>query len=314
MYRLVAGRWTQSAVLRAADGVAGDDFGQAVAISGSTIMVGAQGAVGAKGAVYWYARSGSRWVQSGEYRNPTGSSYGQLGWSVTVDGTVAAAGAPNIPEGQVVTFALSSGTWAKTENFVGTDTAAGDSFGWNLQLTSPSALVVTAPGHLNEGAAYVFHHAGSTWHQVQEFKARDTAANDGFGVGELSVSGSTLVIGAPYHATGAGRLYVFSSGPHGWVQSAELKGTTTVAGDHFGLGCAVAGTTIVTSGDRHGAGGEAYVFSDVHGHWTQGAAFTGSHTVAGDGFGRYVSLVGSTAAVAATVHDAGTGEAYVEHV
>jgi len=52
---------------------------------------------------------------------------------------------------------------------------------------------------------------------------------DGFG-GSVAISGNTIVIGAAGHDSQAGRAYVFTKGPTGWRQVAELKGNKTKAG------------------------------------------------------------------------------------
>ncbi len=55
--------WTRQAVLTASDGASGDLFGQAVALSGTTAMIGAPGRQNSTGAVYVFTRSGTTWTQ-----------------------------------------------------------------------------------------------------------------------------------------------------------------------------------------------------------------------------------------------------------
>jgi len=48
-----------------------------------------------------------------------------------------------------------------------------------------------------------------------------------------------VVIGAYDHAKDAGRAYVFAKTPSGWKETAELKGSDTVAEDYFGNSVAI---------------------------------------------------------------------------
>jgi hypothetical protein len=61
----VNGVWTQTAHLVASDGVTGDGCGYAVAVSGTTILVGGPGHNG-RGAVYVYDETGTAWTLSTE--------------------------------------------------------------------------------------------------------------------------------------------------------------------------------------------------------------------------------------------------------
>jgi hypothetical protein len=75
-------------------------------------------------------------------------------------------------------------------------------------------------------------------------KGSDTVAGDYFG-GSVATSGTTAIVGARDHANEAGRAYVFTETATGWNQTAELKGSDTVAGDQFGASVAISGTTAV---------------------------------------------------------------------
>jgi hypothetical protein len=55
--------WSQQARLMAGDGAAGDQFGYSVAISGTTIVVGAPGKSSGTGAAYVFVHSGTAWSQ-----------------------------------------------------------------------------------------------------------------------------------------------------------------------------------------------------------------------------------------------------------
>ena len=171
---------------------------------------------------------------------------------------------------------------------------------------SGSTIVVGAGRHAaSAGRAYVFTKAATGWQQAAELVGSDTAAGDGFGL-SVAVSGSTIVVGAPLHASKTGRAYVFTKAATGWQQAAELVGSGTAAGDAFGLSVAVSGSTIVVGDPEHASrAGGAYVFTEAAAGWQQAAELVGSDTAAGDEFGYAVAVSGSRASIA------GGSDAYV---
>ena len=54
---------------------------------------------------------------------------------------------------------------------------------------------------LSSGAAYVFFRSGTTWTQQAYLKASNSGAGDSFGL--VSVSGDTVVVGAPSESSNA---------------------------------------------------------------------------------------------------------------
>jgi hypothetical protein len=112
------------------------------------------------------------------------------------------------------------------------------------------------------------------WAQYSELLGSDTlwssAEGSDFGW-SVAVSGSTAVIGAPwyssapgYHNEGnegpygqaTGRAYVFTRGPKGWQQTAELVASGIAPGDEFGASVAISGRTIVVGAPGHGQKGQ----------------------------------------------------------
>ena len=92
----------------------------------------------------------------------------------------------------------------------GSDTIGSDYFGYSVAI-SGTTLVVGSPGFAKDaGRAYVFTDTAGGWHQAVELKGSDTATSDYFGY-SVAVSGTTALVGAPVHAHGAGRVYVFKT-------------------------------------------------------------------------------------------------------
>jgi nucleoside-specific outer membrane channel protein Tsx len=91
------GTWSQRAELTASDGTASDYFGNSVAVSGSTAVVGAPGGdkFQGAGAAYVFGQSGGTWSQQAELTASDGKAYDQFGSAVAVSGSTAVAGAPD---------------------------------------------------------------------------------------------------------------------------------------------------------------------------------------------------------------------------
>ena len=176
--------------------------------------------------------------------------------------------------------------------------------GSTIVVGAPSVSVLT-PGL---GRAYVFTKTATGWHGSGELAGSGTTPGDLFGV-SVAISGSTIVVGAPSHASKAGAAYVFTDAGGDW-QAQELKGYDTVTKDDFGDSVAISGSTIVVGAFDHASeAGRAYVFTKGAMGWHQVAELVGSDTVAGDGFGVSVAISGETVAVGSglAASDAGRG-------
>ena len=125
---------------------------------------------------------------------------------------------------------------------------------------------------------------------------RDTVTNDYFGTC-VAISGDVLVAGSYGHGSGAGAAYVFTKTSTGWEQTAELEGSGTTAGDHFGAYVAISGDLIAVSALGHAASpSRVYLFQRSAVGWHQVAELEGSGP-AERGFGGETAISGSTIVV-----------------
>jgi trimeric autotransporter adhesin len=327
-YPVVVDPWIQQQELTASDGATSDQFGFSVAVSGSTIVVGAightEGSNVDQGVAYVFEQNGDgTWSQQAELTASDGAVDDNFGTSVAVSGSTIVVGAPCHPgsaagtcgRGAAYVFMQSGATWTQQEKLTASGGKSGDDFGWSVAVDG-STIVVGAPDHTvgansEEGAAYVFaQNVGGTWIQKAELTASDGAADDNFGT-SVAVSGSTVVVGADNHTVGSnsgqGAAYVFVEGGGTWSQQAELISTDGAAHDHFGDSVALAGSTAVAGAAYHTVGsngrqGAAYVFAENAGTWTQQAELTASGGAKNDYFGWSVALNGGTAVVGATAY------------
>jgi hypothetical protein len=151
--------------------------------------------------------------------------------------------------------------------------------------------------------------------------APGASAWDLFGI-DLAVSGDRLVVGAPYAsglALSTGSVSTFVHDGIAWQPEAQLYGSDSVSGDHFGQSVAMDGELLVVGAWRAHAtaedSGAAYVFRLGAEGWVQEAKLVGSDTQAEDLFGSDVAVQGETIVIGAWWHDTAgverSGKVYV---
>ena len=327
--------WSQQAELTASDGKSDTVFGESVALSGDTALIGAP-CGWAPGAAYIFTRSGTSWSQQAELTASDGAGVDDFGGAVALSGdgsealvgaSCRAAGAQTYV-GAAYVFTDPGTGWAQQAELTASDGAAQDFFGESVALSGDTAIVgapaktVGAKGRV--GAAYIFTGSGASWSQQAALTAADGAANDDFG-GSVAVSGGTALVGAQCNAVGAktyvGAAYIFTGSGTSWAQKAELAASDRAAGDMFGCSVALSGGRALVGAVFKPAGvdfdaGAAYVFTGSGASWPQQAKLTASDETAGGEFGYAVSLSGDTALIGSPFRPVGTvsnaGAAYVD--
>jgi uncharacterized delta-60 repeat protein len=308
--------WTQQAYLKASTNGAGDSFGRSVAVSGDTLVVGANyeqsnatgvngnqadNSLGFAGAAYVFTRSGTVWSQQAYLKASNTGPDDRFAESVAIAGDTVVVGA------------------------AGEDSNA---TGMNGNQSDNSAT--------DSGAAYVFVRSGTTWTQQAYLKASNTGSGDRFGE-SVAVSGDTVAVGAngeasnaagvngnqaDNSATAAGAGYVFTRSGTTWTQQAYLKASNAGSLDGFGASVAVSGDTVAVGANGEASNatgvngnqadnslpgaGAAYVFTRSGTTWTQQAYLKASNTGSLDGFGASVAVSGDTAVIGASGEDSGT--------
>lgn len=312
--------WTRQQLLTDENGAAGDILGYAVAVQNDTLAAGApfddEGGTDT-GSVFTFTRSGDVWTQEQKVVDASPAAENYFGQSVAVSGDTAIVGAPQIlapsegtNPGAAYVFIRSGAGWILQQKLEAGDTQAeGRYFGKSVSIDGDTA-VVGAPndsqGARFSGAAYVFTRANGVWTQQAKLKALDVAALANLGE-SVSLSGDTLIAGAPLatvNGTRTGAAYFFIRSGTEWTQEVKQIASDRAASDLFGSSVSVSGTgdTVVVGAYQHsGAGnlsGAAYVFARVGGFWTEQAKLADfANLVAGDTFGRSVSISGNTVLV-----------------
>ncbi len=323
------GNWVEMQKLTASDGAGFDSFGFSVAISGSTIVVGATfdniGGNLLQGSAYVFNRQGGSWVETQKLTASDGAANNLFGNSVAVSGATIVVSAPRANIAYV--FDRHGGGWVETQKLTASDGAAG--FGASVAVGG-ATILVAAPfddigGNISQGSAFVFNRQGGNWVEMQKLTASDGAAHDDFGW-SVAVSGPTLIVGVPFDGIGGkfnqGSAYVYNRQGGSWVEMQKLTASDGAADDFFAWSVAISGSTVVVGTPSFFTGGDfkqgsAYVFNREDGSWLETQKLTASdgEMADDDRFGLSVAISGSTIVVGADSDDIGSnflqGSAYV---
>ena len=331
------GAFNQRQKITSAPRGVGAQFGDAIAISGNTMVVGARydGTTASQaGAAYVYIFSGGTWTQQAVLLASDGAVADKFGYSVAINGETIVVGAFNADaplsnQGAAYVFVRSGTAWTQQQKLTASDATADDQFGNAVAITGDLILAganhADLPSNSEAGAAYVFLRTGTAWAQTQRLSpSLDVLLGDHFG-DSLAISGNRVVIGASGDdtpQTGAGAVYVFaavSASSYGLEQKLFIADGSN--GDQFGFSVAIDGTTLVGGATEDStvvgqpAYGAAYVFTFNGATWSQQQKLIASDGASVDRFGYSVAVSGDTVAVGAREDDtavgADAGSAYI---
>jgi predicted amidohydrolase len=326
------GVWSQQQKLEASDASVRDFFGNSVAISGDTVVVGAplDDAVGdeGQGSAYVFVRNGGVWSQQQKLEASDAGIADLFGQAVAISEETVVVGAPfddgaggfGFDQGSAYVFVRSGGIWSQQQKLEASDAGERDNFAFQSVAINGDTVVIGADfddgaAGAEQGSAYVFVRSGGVWSQQQKLEASDASANDRFGLA-VAISGDTIVVGA-FGDTGAagaeqGSAYVFVRSGAVWSQQQKLEASDAGAGDFLGLSAAISGDTVVVGAvfDDGAAGadqGSAYVFARSGGVWSQQQKLEASDAGAGAFFANSVAISGDTVVVGAVFDDGAAG-------
>ncbi len=299
-----------------------DNYGNSVALSGETLVVGAPLADASDkgGAAYVYVREGvGVWTPTGQIVASDGTSGDHFGTSAGLDGDFAIFGAMFDGPGSAYIYRREKmGTWVPEGKLLAGDGGSGDFFGCSVAIDGDTALVgaySNDKGGKNTGAAYIFtRDDNDIWTEKQQLIASDAKSSGGFGTA-VALAGDRLVIGAPTDSAGelaSGSVYVFVRDGMGvWSEEAKLVGSGITK--HANLG-----TSVALDGERLLAGapgffhmgaytGAAYLWHHDGIAWTEEERLVASDGEEGVYFGHSVALSGERALVG-TINDNDKGK------
>jgi hypothetical protein len=275
--------WTHQAQLKMTGAKLFDNFGEAVALDGDTLVAGAPsddtGAGADAGSAVVFVRSGTTWTQQKKLKASDEAPGNYFGSSVALMGDTAIVGAPFNGGGAAYVFVRSGTTWTEQAALSAPGLLSNEWLGTSVAIFGDTAAVgapfwdVAKIGSYSEGSVFVYERSGTTWGVPQRFQASDASSLDEFGR-SVSLGADTLAVGAPYNdlflaGWDAGSAYVFERAGTTWSEAAKLKASDGRTDDFLGWSVALSGETVVAGAfsDRYAGlvdAGSVYVFELSH--------------------------------------------------
>lgn len=329
------GVWTERQKLTPYDGFAGDYFGESVAMSGNTIVVGAKGdndlGTFSGSAYVFISDSAGVWSLQQKLTANQGTDADWFGSTLGVDGDTAVIAASGydysgtiVNSGIVYVFTRDSGgVWTEQQGLLPSDPATNSLYGQSVAVSGESIVIGAVSDDqvdVNTGAAYVFtRDSAGAWNERQKLTASDAAAGDYFGQ-SVDIDGSSLVVGAygdDDNGTDAGSAYVFSRDTNGdWNEQVKLLASDGADYDYLAsvpraVGISVSTVLAGARLDDTAAGssvGSAYVFEIAPSADGPDIAVSASAVVFGE------VLVGQTVQDIVTLSNYGTSELIISGI
>lgn len=245
--------WSQTDRLEPLFSAPYDYFGNALAMDGNTLVVGAElaentGAPNSGRAHVFTAQP--FWTQQAVLEAHVSMTGDRFGSGVAIDGDTVVIGAKGDDgpggsgAGSATVFTRSGTSWTRRATLTSGETEDHQQFG-NAVALDDGTLLVGADAddttHGNAGSVYVFTGAGSSWSRDARLEASDPAEDGLFGQ-SLALDGPLALIGAPgaqvdpgSGKVAMGKAYLFLGAGSSWTEELQLFAGLGDAGeDRFG--------------------------------------------------------------------------------
>ncbi|MDX1547790.1 MAG: choice-of-anchor B family protein [Rhodothermales bacterium] len=313
-----SGTWTETARLAGPDAFANDHFGQALALSGGTLVTTATRPDGERGAVYVYEQGADGWALAATLTAEGAAEGARLGSALAFDGdAILASTSPTEGAGAAYVFRRGAdGAWMQEARL--TADAEGEMrFGSSVALGDGWAFVGASGQEENTGAVYAFQRqADGTWAQQAVLTGTGIEGNSRFG-DALLLAGGTLYVGAPGHEQFSGAVYTFGYDAEdgAWSEAGTLVPFDGARQMRFGMALAQSGDALwVGAPGASSFEGRIYLFSqDADGMWTGATKLAADDLRRGSFFAATLAVDGDVAAAGIVGADYGAGKAVVFH-
>jgi hypothetical protein len=269
-----------------------------------------------------WAAPGLNVQPAGVLRAADGGRRHNFGHSITLQGNVAAIGAPGWDNehgsytGAVYIFGRAGQNWKELTRLTAADARAYEAYGVMVDLDGDTLAVGAsraARGNYGDpdfafdaGAIYIYTGSGANWTQQAKLMPAELDDGSDFG-GPFALEGDTLLAGAPYHSDdkAAEAVYAYQRVDGAWGTPQKINGS---AGNHnFGSAVALAGDVALIGAPGISCcdqwspfeKGVVYVYTRSGGVWTPAGSFMPDDGIPGDNFGCNIAFDGTTAVIGA---------------
>ncbi len=203
--------WVEEDVVAPSDSALFDQFGEAVAISGDSAIIGAtHPMLFSAGKAYVFTRSGMAWSEQDDLTGGGDSTL--FGESVDISGDYAIVGdrlgtnPAGVAVGTAHVFKRSGSSWALDAKLFASDGVADDWFGRDVAIDGEYAIVGANARSNFVGGAYLFKRNGTVWSEVSLLNNPDDTLNDMFGL-SVDLDDGWAIVGTRHDAFQGAYLY-----------------------------------------------------------------------------------------------------------
>lgn len=274
-------------------------FGVAVAVSGTTMMIGSYG-IKKIGYVYVYSLYGRAWRRSAAIADPHPDYGSGFGGSIALDGATAVIGDPS--RNLAYVYTRKGNAWRLQGSL--TDPGWGNQMGTEVAVSGSTAVV----GDVDERVVAFVRH-GTKWFMQGTLA---TAATEGYGDISVAISGNTAMAGRGIWDGGRGAVFVFTRVGRRWRATARFMEPHPRKSSNFGEAIALSGDRMIAGAPNIGSGrcGTAFEYIEFHDTWRLREVIANPGCSANDSFGAATALSGRTAVIGADGKQKGAGAVY----
>jgi len=295
--------WVQTDRLDPSDPEHHMGFGWALELSGYNALVGAPRAVEAHqetGVVYAFRKLGA-WTETQRVLGAGVSDNGLFGYSLSLDGTRLAVGAPRSDsaagpdDGMVFVYEYSGTTWVQVAVLQGLPAETPQAFGHSVALEG-GRLVVGAPTASSSikdaGRIYVYENTSGLWTLTEVITDPEAMPHDRLGT-RVQLQGDLIAAGQHYKdvdgVPDAGAVQIFQHGASGWAHRWTLGAEHPSPYLRYGYEVAFEGERLYATSPwaaaEGGGTGRVWVHGRSGSEWLQLPTFSPHRQGTPDGFG-----------------------------
>lgn len=334
VYRFDGSMWVEEVRLEASAPDFSNWFGWDVAVSDDVILAAARrgdtfAANGGDVSVFRY--DGSFWIEE-DVLTPSDLAVADYGFSLTVDGEVAAVGAPFRTEvvpndGAVYVYRFDGSDWIEEDLLTVPNLSIQSFFGQDVAIDGDrmlaSAFNADDSTSSQAGKLYIFDYDGAQWNQTAELQSNISNNIANLGV-SVDLEGEWAVGGAPLDnemGSGAGAVLIYRFDGMDWNFHSKIFASDVTGFNLFGSAVALSGNRLLVTADNWfpqggDATGKAYLFEydDMNDEWMEIEGFVPANMTTGGAFGHAAAMQGEVMLVGAPEYDgmeSAMGTAYV---
>jgi len=277
-------------------------FGNAVAIYGELIVIGAEKNQGGKnGIAYVYQYHSGSWLLKAELVAPSSQANDKFASTLSISENYIAVGSQGFSAshaGAVYIFKSTDSGWIEDLVITPVSSFKSAHFGSSVMLSGEYLIIGDDDhGRAHEGSAYIYKQEEGIWSKQASLKGGDVTKGANFAT-SVAISKDYAVIGAKSENNPlvkknkkSGAVYIYKRTGKLWASQAKLLASDAAQGDSFGSSVAIFEDYLLIGAENTNSGkGSTYLFQNINETWNEVYKFSVDDAKQKDNFGHALSL------------------------